>query len=140
MCITSANARHAGVTKYPYRKLLKLATDGLASFSTVPLRLALNLGFIVSIASFLTGIVALALRLAGVDAVPGWASIVVGVTFLSGVQLTVLGVMGEYIARIHEEVKQRPLYLVARPLGRQGDADRHRPRGPACRTRPGAAR
>ena len=106
------DARHAGVTKYPYRKLLKLATDGLASFSTVPLRLALNLGFIVSIASFLTGIVALVLRVAGVDAVPGWASIVVGVSFLSGVQLTVLGVMGEYIARIHEEVKQRPLYLV----------------------------
>ena len=134
------DARHAGVTKYPYRKLLKLATDGLASFSTVPLRLALNLGFIVSIASFLTGIVAVALRLAGVDAVPGWASIVVGVSFLSGVQLTVLGVMGEYIARIHEEVKQRPLYLV-RDLwdgkATQSDIDRADP--PVARA-PGAAR
>jgi glycosyltransferase involved in cell wall biosynthesis len=106
------DARHAGKTKYPYRKLLKLATDGLASFSAAPLRLALNIGFVVSFASFVAGIVALGLRLAGNDSVPGWASIAVGVTFLSGVQLTVLGVMGEYIARIHEEVKQRPLYLV----------------------------
>jgi polyisoprenyl-phosphate glycosyltransferase len=107
------DARHAGHTKYPYRKLVRLATDGLASFSTAPLRLALNIGFAVSILSFLAGIVTVALRVFGVvDGVPGWASIAVGVTFLSGIQLTVLGVMGEYIARIHDEVKQRPLYFV----------------------------
>jgi dolichol-phosphate mannosyltransferase len=110
--VYARDARHAGVTKYPYRKLLKLAADGLASFSTAPLRLALNIGFTVSILSFLAGLIAIGLRIGGVDAVPGWASIVVGVAFLSGVQLTVMGVMGEYIARIHEEVKQRPLYLV----------------------------
>ena len=109
----SRDARYAGVTKYPYRKLLKLAFDGLASFSTVPLRLALSVGFAVSIVAFLAGIATLALRVTGVvEGVPGWASIAFGVTFLSGVQLMVLGVMGEYIARIHEEVKRRPLYLV----------------------------
>jgi dolichol-phosphate mannosyltransferase len=106
------DARYAGTTKYPYRKLVKLAFDGLASFSTAPLRLALNMGFVVSILSFIAGVVALVVRIAGVDNVPGWASIAVAMTFLSGVQLIVLGVMGEYIAHIHEEVKRRPLYLV----------------------------
>jgi glycosyltransferase involved in cell wall biosynthesis len=109
----SRDVRHAGVTKYPYRKLLKLAFDGLASFSTAPLRLAMSIGSVVSIIAFLAGIVTIALWLFGVvQGVPGWTSIAFGITFLSGVQLMVLGVMGEYIARIHEEVKQRPLYLV----------------------------
>jgi polyisoprenyl-phosphate glycosyltransferase len=109
----SRDARYAGVTKYPYRKQVKLAFDALASFSTAPLRLALTIGFAVSVLAFLAGMVTVALRVLGVvDTVPGWTSIAVGITFLSGVQLTVLGVMGEYVARIHEEVKRRPLYLV----------------------------
>ena len=105
--------RHAGTTKYPLRKMLRFASDGIVSFSTVPLRIALNVGFIVSVVSFLIGFATIALKVVGVDdLIPGWASIVVAVTFFSGVQLTMLGVMGEYIARIHEEVKQRPLYIV----------------------------
>jgi dolichol-phosphate mannosyltransferase len=106
-------ARHAGKTKYPLGKMLRFATDGIVSFSTTPLRLALNIGFTVSVLSFLAGLLTIVLKLFGIDnIVPGWASIAVALAFLSGVQLTLLGVMGEYIARIYEEVKQRPLYLV----------------------------
>jgi dolichol-phosphate mannosyltransferase len=106
-------ARHAGRTKYPLRKMLSFATDGIISFSTAPLRLTLNIGFCVSLLSFVAGLLTIALKVLGVDnVVPGWASMAVALTFFSGVQLTVLGVMGEYIARIYEEVKRRPLYLV----------------------------
>jgi polyisoprenyl-phosphate glycosyltransferase len=105
-------ARHAGRTKFSFGKMLSFATDGILSFSAVPLRLALALGFVVSIVSTLAGALAIVLRFTGAFVVPGWASIVVGMAFLGGVQLTVLGVMGAYIARIYDEVKQRPLYLV----------------------------
>jgi dolichol-phosphate mannosyltransferase len=104
--------RFAGDTKYPFTKMLKFATDGVVSFSAAPLRLALNLGFIVSGLSFLFGVAALASKLAGLYSIPGLASIAVLVAFLGGIQLLVLGLMGEYIARIHDEVKDRPLYLV----------------------------
>lgn len=105
-------ARHGGKTKFPLRRMLSFARDGIISFSTAPLRLALNFGFVVSLLSFLLGIAAAVVKLTGLYAVPGWASIAVGLGFLGGVQLIVLGVIGEYIAGIHDEVKQRPLYLV----------------------------
>jgi hypothetical protein len=79
--------------------------------------LTLNLGFLVSVLAFLTGFAAIVVKLAGVYAVPGWASIIVVLALLGGVQLTVLGVMGEYVAQIHEEVKRRPLYLVRDRVG-----------------------
>jgi glycosyltransferase involved in cell wall biosynthesis len=110
-------ARFAGRSKYPLRKLIKLAADGIMSFSNAPLRAALALGFVVSAISFLLGLTAIALRLANVHNVPGWASIVVVVLFLGGVQLTVMGMMGHYVARIYEEVKGRPLYLVREARG-----------------------
>jgi glycosyltransferase involved in cell wall biosynthesis len=113
----SRAGRYAGETKYPLRKMLRFAVDGIVSFSTVPLRLTLNLGFFVSGVSFVLGFMAIVVKLAGVYAVPGWASLIVFVAFLGGVQLTVLGVMGEYIAHIHEEVKRRPLYLIMDALG-----------------------
>src|SRR5262245_33177067 len=104
--------RYAGETKYPLTKMVRFATDGIVSFSSAPLRLALNVGFVVSALSFLLGIVFLVSKLAGLYSVPGLASVAVLVAFLGGIQLLVLGVMGEYIARIHDEVKGRPLYLV----------------------------
>jgi polyisoprenyl-phosphate glycosyltransferase len=110
-------ARHGGKTKFPLRRMLSFARDGIISFSTAPLRLALNFGFIVSVLSFLLGVAAAVVWITGLYAVPGWASIAVGVGFLGGVQLVILGVMGEYIAGIHEEVKQRPLYLVREERG-----------------------
>jgi polyisoprenyl-phosphate glycosyltransferase len=104
--------RHAGKAKYSYRKLARLALDGVVSFSEAPLRLALVLGFCVSLTAFLLGVFALITRLVGVFVVPGWASILVVTSFLGGVQLLVLGLMGVYIGHIHDEVKARPLYIV----------------------------
>jgi glycosyltransferase involved in cell wall biosynthesis len=100
--------RFAGETKYPLRNMVRFATDGIVSFSAYPLRLAL---------SFVLGIVFLVSRLAGFYSVPGLASIAVFVAFLGGIQLLLLGIMGEYIARIHDEVKGRPLYLVSDAQG-----------------------
>jgi glycosyltransferase involved in cell wall biosynthesis len=110
-------ARHAGRTKFPFRKMFRFAGDAITSFSAIPLRMTLVLGFVVSLLSVLLGIVAVICKSTGVYVVPGWASIVVGMAFLGGAQLTVLGVTGQYIARIYEEVKQRPLYLVRDSVG-----------------------
>jgi dolichol-phosphate mannosyltransferase len=112
--------RFAGQTKYPLRKMLKFAMDGIVSFSNAPLRLALQLGFIVSAASMLYGVAAFVAKLAGLYNVSGLASLVVLTSFLGGIQLIVLGVMGEYIARIHDEVKDRPLYIVRETIGSGG--------------------
>jgi dolichol-phosphate mannosyltransferase len=105
--------RFAGHTKYPLHRMLRFASTGLISFSSAPLRLALNVGFAVSIISFALGIWSLIVKAAGFYNVPGWTSIVVVTTFLGGIQLIVLGVIGEYIGDIHTEVKRRPLYVVS---------------------------
>jgi dolichol-phosphate mannosyltransferase len=105
--------RFAGETKYPLRKMLRFAATGVTSFSEAPLRLALNAGFFVSFVSFVVGIFAIVAKLTGAFTVPGWASIVVVVTLIGGVQLIVLGVIGVYIGDIHTEVKNRPLYVVS---------------------------
>ena len=109
--------RFAGETKYPLRKMIKFAADAIFSFSNVPLRLALNAGFILAVLSILSGTVALVLKITGAFVVPGWASLVVAISFLGAIQLIVLGAMGEYIARIHDEVKNRPLYIVREARG-----------------------
>jgi dolichol-phosphate mannosyltransferase len=105
--------RHAGRTKYTLPRMLGLATDGILSFSTLPLRVFLNVGFLVAFASLLFGVATLVSKFAGVYVVPGWVTLVLVTTFIGGVQLVVLGVMGEYIGRIYDEVKRRPLYLVS---------------------------
>jgi glycosyltransferase involved in cell wall biosynthesis len=104
--------RVSGATKYPLAKMLRFAATGLISFSNAPLRLALNLGFAVSMVSFGLGIWSVIVKLTGFYNVPGWTSIVVITSFIGGIQLIVLGVIGEYIGDIHAEVKQRPLYLI----------------------------
>lgn len=111
------DARRAGSSKFTLRRMVDFATDGMISFSTVPLRLILNLGFAVALLSIAAGVAAVVLKIADVYTVPGWASLIMAVSLLGGLQLGMLGVMGEYIARIHEEVKQRPLYLVRDLLG-----------------------
>jgi polyisoprenyl-phosphate glycosyltransferase len=110
-------ARHAGVGKYSVVRYSRLAFDGLSSFSDAPLRLALAAGFVVAIASLVAGIAAIALKLAGVEDVPGWASLVVVLSFLGGIQLVVLAAVGVYVAGIFDEVKQRPLYVVSESRG-----------------------
>ena len=110
-------ARFAGETKYPFRKSLRLAVDGIVSFSHVPLRLALVVGLFISVVSFGIGLFAIGAKLAGAFVVPGWASLLVVVSFLGGVQLVVMGMMGLYVARIYDEVKARPLYLISEAAG-----------------------
>jgi glycosyltransferase involved in cell wall biosynthesis len=105
--------RYAGKTKYPLRRMLQFAIDGIVSFSNAPLRLALALGFAVSLLSFIYGFVAIVLRIAGAFTVPGWTSIIFVVSFLGGVQLIVLGVIGEYVGKAYKETKKRPLYIVS---------------------------
>jgi polyisoprenyl-phosphate glycosyltransferase len=105
--------RFAGETKYPLRKMLRFAATGVISFSGAPLRAALNLGFFVSFVAFALGIWSVIVKVSGLYEVPGWTSIVVVTTFIGGIQLIVLGVIGEYIGDIHAEVKRRPLYVVS---------------------------
>jgi polyisoprenyl-phosphate glycosyltransferase len=110
-------ARHAGTSKYPLRKMIKFATDALVGFSTAPLRIALVGGFIIAVLAVVYGLVAIALKLAGLPYVPGYASLLVTIAFLSGVQLMVMGMVGQYVARVYDETRARPLYLVREARG-----------------------
>jgi polyisoprenyl-phosphate glycosyltransferase len=114
--------RHAGAPKYNLRRMLTLAINGLVSFSNAPLELALHVGFVVAVLSFLAGIGDLVAKIAAVDTVPGWLSIAITVSFLGGMQLLILGVMGTYMSRMYEEVKNRPLYIVREINGIDGVA------------------
>lgn len=105
-------ARTLGRSKYTPRKMMRLATDAIIGFSDRPLRLALNVGFAVSVLSIAFGLSAVVIKLAGGFSVPGWASLMVLFGIVGGIQLIVLGVIGEYVGRIYDEVKHRPLYLV----------------------------
>lgn len=109
--------RAAGETKYPFRKMLKFAIDGITSFSFVPLQMATYCGFLISGVSFLYIVYAVLQKLLTDRPVTGWTSLIVAMLFLGGVQLITLGVIGEYVGRIYEEVKQRPLYLVDEMIG-----------------------
>ena len=108
-------ARARGRSKYSWRRLFRLALDGLVAFSTVPLRLATWMGFFVSGVSFV-GIVLYLYRYFTTPRVPGFTSLIIALLFLGGIQLITIGIIGEYIGRIYDEVKQRPLYVVARTL------------------------
>ena len=107
-----APARGAGRSKYTFSRMVRLAKNGIFSFSNVPLRLVLTLGFVVSALAIVETVYALIGRFGGFYTVPGWTSIVIAVSFLGGVQLIVLGVIGEYVGLIYDEVKRRPIYLV----------------------------
>jgi dolichol-phosphate mannosyltransferase len=111
------DARFAGEVKYTFSKLMRLALDGMISFSYVPLRLAVYLGLLVSGASFLVALYIIWLKLTiGID-LKGWASTSVIMLFLGGVQLLTIGFIGEYVSRIYDEVKQRPVYVVRERQG-----------------------
>jgi polyisoprenyl-phosphate glycosyltransferase len=111
------DVRQAGETKYPLKKMLRFALNGLLSFSLVPLQLASYLGFLISSIGFFYIAYAIGLKLFTDRVVLGWTSVMVAVLFLGGVQLISLGIIGEYIGRIYEEVKQRPLYIVDEAKG-----------------------
>lgn len=118
------DARAAGEPKYSLRKLLILASDGLLAFSTAPLRLATCLGFLVSTFAFLGAVFTLLQKIfasqfaqMGLEPVPGFATIVISVMFLGGVQMICLGIIGEYLGRIYDEVKARPQWIVREVIG-----------------------
>ena len=125
--------RFAGTTKYPYRKMIKFAFDGITSFSTAPLSLATWLGFITSIFAFLYMGSVFVQKLLG-NTVQGWATIMVALLFLGGVQLICVGILGQYIGRIFNEVKPRPVYIIQETYNMEDSASR--PELPARRPAP----
>jgi glycosyltransferase involved in cell wall biosynthesis len=114
--------RYAGETKYPLKKMLKFALDGITSFSYFPLQVATYVGFIAAALSIVGIVLTIILRLTGSHAFFGQATTLVAVLFLGGVQLISLGIIGEYLGRIYDEVKGRPLYIVGEALGFEKDA------------------
>lgn len=104
--------RFAGVSKYPLRKMISFAIQGITSFSVVPLRLITLLGFAVSLFSFAMIVFVLYGKLVLQAALPGWASTVVPVYFLGGIQLLALGILGEYVSKIYLETKGRPRFFI----------------------------
>jgi dolichol-phosphate mannosyltransferase len=108
-------ARYAGRSKYPLRKLLGLAADGILSFSAVPLRFAAWLGLAMAATAFLAIPVVVILRIAGLYEVSGIASVHILVLLVGGIQLLFLGVLGEYLARDYDETKRRPVYILGEP-------------------------
>jgi dolichol-phosphate mannosyltransferase len=105
-------ARIAGETKYPLRKMVRFALDGITSFSILPLRFSTYLGMVMSVASIGVVVWALLAKYVFQRVVQGWTTIVIIVAFLASVQLLMIGILGEYVGRIYEEVKRRPLYIV----------------------------
>ena len=115
--------RFAGETKYPLTKMIKFAMDGITSFSYKPLKLATSLGFGISVLSFIYLLIVLYQRLFTETTTTGWASMVAIVLFSQGIVLMVLGLMGEYIGRIFEEIKDRPIYILKEILNDEPEAD-----------------
>jgi len=113
----TAKDRASGETKYSFPKMIRLALDGITSFSNFPLRIAVYFGFMICFLSFLYLMYVLYIKLFTSSAVPGWTSLITLVLFLGGVQLITIGVIGVYIGKIFEEVKKRPSYILKRKVG-----------------------
>lgn len=107
--------RFAGVSKYPLKKMLRFALEGITSFSVKPLRLITGTGCIISLISILAAIYALCSKLAGAT-VQGWTSLILSIWFLGGVQLIGIGILGEYIGKLYQEAKHRPRYIIEKKL------------------------
>ena len=107
--------RVAGETKYPFKKMLRFALDGIFSFSTVPLKIVTQLGFLITLLTFLYIVYIVMNRILG-HGFPGYASIIVSILFLGGIQLLSIGLLGQYIGRTFEEIKSRPLYIVEKTI------------------------
>ena len=104
--------RTAGTSKYPLKKMLRLAFDGITGFSSAPLKLSFYMGWIATVVGFALLVWSILEKfLSPATTVPGWASLMTAIIFFAGVQLLTIGILGEYIGRIYDEVKQRPLYI-----------------------------
>ncbi len=97
--------------------MMKFALDGVVSFSSSPLHAALYFGFAVSVLSFLYGAYAIYVKLFTTESVPGWASVLTVVSFLGGIQLVTVGIIGLYLGKLFGEVKKRPRYIIRRAIG-----------------------
>lgn len=113
------DSRFAGTPKYSLGKLIRLALDGIISFSYKPLKFATQFGFIISFLSFLGGLYYLVYWLVRGDAPKGFTTLAILILFLAGIQLVMIGIMGEYIGRIHDEVKRRPMFVTKKLIGLQ---------------------
>lgn len=120
--------RAAGTTKYPWRRRFDLALDGLASFSGKPLRFAMRLGLLIAAGSMLGLVWVVFVKYVMETAITGWASLIFAAFFFGGVQLFFLGVMGSYLARVYDEVKGRPRYVIRDSWRSQGNVAAHGPR------------
>ena len=118
--------RFSGATKYPVTTMLRFAIDGITSFSEIPLRFASYLGFFVSIVAFIVAVIEILIKLFTGYNLPGYTSTIFAILFLGGVQLIAIGTLGEYVGRIYEQVKGRPLYLIADVI-RDGELERIEP-------------
>ena len=116
--------RSSGVSRWRPRQLLRFALDGITTFTTIPLRVWSYLGLIVSVFAFVYAVAMLLEALIYGVSVPGFPTLIISVLFFAGVQLISLGVIGEYLGRVYEEVKGRPLFLVAEELGLERDSPR----------------
>ena len=117
-----ANARLSGQTKYSPTRMIRLAIDGLVSFSTTPLYVAIYVGGLLALLGVAYLLYALYARFVTGNVVPGWTSLIILVTFVGGIQLVLMGIIGIYIGKIYEEAKQRPLYLIRETLGFEGSS------------------
>jgi dolichol-phosphate mannosyltransferase len=117
------SARHAGETKFPLRKMLSFSLDAITSFSIIPLRIAIWLGVVAGFVAIGAGVWAVWTKVAG-GTVPGWTTIMIAVSLGASAQLLMTGILGEYVGRIYEEVKRRPLYVVEKERNFPADAPR----------------
>jgi len=108
-----ANERFAGTTKYTFKKMLKFATNGVTAFSVKPLRLSIYLGSIIAILAFIYGIYAIYTHLFTDQSITGWTSVIISVLFVGGINLLMLGIIGEYLGKLFIENKRRPNYLIS---------------------------
>lgn len=116
------DARFAGETKYPLKRMIRFAVDGITSFSVVPLRLATWLGLVSGVIAVIMGIGIVVIKFFDFFVVPGWTTIMVVLAFGFSAQLLMTGILGEYVGRIYEEIKRRPLYIAAREVNFSADA------------------
>ena len=128
-------ARYSGRPQMSFRRLVELALDGIFSFSKAPLRVAVYIGVFSALVAFVGGLWVLSQKLFTDRAILGWASTIVSITFLGGLILMTLGIIGEYIGRIYDEVKQRPLYVIQDTIGFGDGRHAERPARPIRSTR-----
>jgi len=107
-----AESRHSGKTKYSVKKMFKFALSGITSFSTTPLQFSTIIGFVIAIFAFVYGIYAICISVFTNTAVPGWTSLLVSVLFIGGLQLIMIGILGEYVGKLFMENKRRPNYII----------------------------